>query len=56
MKIVKCISNENYSVSLTIGQQYVVIEDNVAKEHERIRVIDNTGESYLYPINLFETV
>lgn len=56
MKIVKCISNDNYPLSLTVGSQYTVIEDNVAQSRERIRIIDNTNESYLYPINMFENI
>lgn len=54
MKIVKCVSNENYILSLTVGKEYVIIADDKAKDHDRIRVIDNTDESYLYPISLFE--
>lgn len=54
MNQVKCISNENYSLSLTIGKKYKVVPDDNSKE--RIRVIDNSGESYLYPPDLFETV
>lgn len=54
MKKMKCIANENYPVSLTVGQQYVVTpEDNT---NNRIRVIDNSGEGYLYPLSLFEPV
>lgn len=50
---VKCINNENYVTSLTVGEEYVVIQDETAQARGRIRVIDNTEESYLYPISLF---
>lgn len=54
MKIVKCISNESYKASLTVGKNYIVVEDNIAQQRSRIRVIDNTNESYLYPIYFFD--
>lgn len=54
MKIVKCISNESYKASLTVGENYIVVEDNIAQQRGRIRVIDNTNESYLYPIYFFD--
>lgn len=52
--MIKCISNENYPVSLTIGKFYVVVEDKMA--NGRIRIIDNTDESYLYPASMFENI
>lgn len=54
MKKVKCINNENYLTSLTVGQEYIVLADEVAQSRGRIRIIDNTNESYLYPVSMFE--
>lgn len=54
MKMAKCISNVCYPTSLTVGNKYVVIEDGIANSRGRIRVIDNTNESYLYPMGIFE--
>ncbi len=37
---------------LTIGRVYEVLED--ADEHGMLRIIDDSGEDYLYPYTLFE--
>jgi hypothetical protein len=39
---------------LTIGRVYEVLED--ADEHGMLRIIDDSGEDYLYPYTLFEPV
>lgn len=56
MKKVKCINNENYPTSLTIGQEYVVLSDEVAQSRGRIKIVDDTQDSYLYPANIFVIV
>jgi len=32
---------------------YPVVEDTVAAKHKLVRVIDESGEDYLYPANYF---
>lgn len=49
----KCIANRGDSLSLTPGQYYQVLSDP-AETHGRLRVIDNTGEDYLFDARLFE--
>lgn len=56
MKKVKCINNENYPTSLTIGQEYIVLADEVAQSRGRIKIVDDTQDSYLYPANIFVIV
>jgi hypothetical protein len=48
-----CIKNESYPSSLEFGKVYRVLADNRAKEHKMLRVIDESGEDYLYPENYF---
>ncbi|HHT9108843.1 MAG TPA: hypothetical protein ACFYEF_12870 [Candidatus Wunengus sp. YC63] len=43
------ISNEEYEVSLELRKIYKVLPDAKAAEHHYIRVIDESGEDYLYP-------
>lgn len=50
---VLCISNENYPASLEERKIYKCIADPQAEAHGRIRVIDESGEGYLYPVELF---
>ena len=56
MKFVVCLGNEPLgdfsSDDLTIGRLYEVIDDIDA--HGMLRVIDDSGEDYLYPAKLFE--
>ncbi len=46
-----CIKNEGYPVSLEVRKIYRVITYTHAAEHQYIRVIDESGEDYLYPVD-----
>ena len=50
---VLCISNEKYPVSLEARKIYQCVPDTQAEAHGQIRVIDESGEDYLYPIDIF---
>jgi hypothetical protein len=52
-RFVVCIKNEGYPASLELRKIYQVIPDARAAEHEYIRVIDESGEDYLYPADYF---
>jgi hypothetical protein len=43
-----CISNDDYAVSLAPLKIYPVIADPRAEENGMIRIIDDSGEDYLY--------
>ena len=44
-----CINSEGYPASLTVDETYPVLPDDEGKKHGLIRVIDDSGEDYLYP-------
>ncbi|HEX9982903.1 MAG TPA: hypothetical protein VGF69_06550 [Thermoanaerobaculia bacterium] len=46
---VVCVRNDEQEESLELRKIYEVLEDDSAAAHEMIRVIDEEGESYLYP-------
>ena len=48
-----CINNEGYEVSLEKGKVYQAKEDLTAKDREFIRIVDESGEDYLYPQEYF---
>ena len=48
-----CISNDGYDVSLEPRKIYRRVEDAGARQHNLVRVIDESGEDYLYPETLF---
>jgi hypothetical protein len=50
---VLCLDNGGYPESLEIRKIYVTLPDERAAEDHYIRVIDETGEDYLYPASLF---
>ena len=50
---VLCVSNEKYPASLEARKIYQCVPDPQAEAHGQIRVIDESGEDYLYPRGLF---
>ena len=48
-----CLRNDGYEASLEVRKVYSVLSDAVAVEHGMIRVIDESGEDYLYPRDYF---
>lgn len=51
-----CVENEGYRASLERWKIYQVIPDRDAERHHQIRVIDESGEDYLYPSEYFRPV
>ena len=51
-----CIDNENYEVSLELRKLYEILLDSNAEKHNQIRVIDESGEDYLYPQEFFVVI
>lgn len=47
-----CIKNENYKATLELRKVYQVVDDKQTPSG-LIRVVDETGEDYLFPQNLF---
>ena len=48
-----CVRNEDYTASLELRKIYAVIPDADAKAHGMIRLVDESGEDYLYPRDFF---
>lgn len=48
-----CINNANYPDDLQIRTVYQILPDESAAKSDYIRVIDETGEDYLYPAAYF---
>jgi hypothetical protein len=48
-----CICNDDYPVSLEMCKVYGILPDAEAASHRLIRVIDESGEDYLYPEDRF---
>ena len=52
-RYVVCVNNEGYPASLERRKIYQVLPDPQAAAHKMIRVIDESGEDYLYPADYF---
>ncbi len=50
---VLCVRNEGYPASLERRKLYPAIRDASAAKRSLMRVIDESGEDYLYPANYF---
>jgi hypothetical protein len=51
-----CVDNEGYSASLEIRKLYEMIPDKETERHNQVRIIDESGEDYLYPSKFFAPV
>jgi hypothetical protein len=54
-RFVICIKNTGYLASLELRKLYEALDDPIAEKDDMIRVIDESGEDYLYPVDMFVT-
>ena len=52
-RLAVCIKNSGYAASLELRKLYEVIEDPEAEKDDMIRIIDESGEGYLYAADRF---
>jgi hypothetical protein len=55
-RFVVCVRNAGYRASLDLRKIYEALSDADAEANGLIRVIDETGEDYLYPTAFFVTL
>jgi hypothetical protein len=51
-----CVENQGYEASLELRKLYENIPDKEAERHNQVRIIDESGEDYLYPSQFFAPV
>ena len=51
-----CVKNTGYEASLEPRKIYEVLPDQEAEKHRQLRVIDESGEDYLYPQSFFAAI
>ncbi|NQU12035.1 hypothetical protein HQ590_14670 [bacterium] len=51
-----CVRNTGYEASLERRKLYAVIPDREAEKHAQRRVVDESGEDYLYPADWFAPI
>ena len=52
-KFIICIKNREYEASLELWKVYLTVPDDLAKSQNLLRVIDESGEDYLFPSEYF---
>ncbi|HSN73820.1 MAG TPA: hypothetical protein VL334_01870 [Anaerolineae bacterium] len=48
-----CIDNREYPASLELHKVYRVLPDQEAEQDGDMRIVDESGEDYLYPASFF---
>ena len=56
MQLAVCINNTGYEAALELRKIYQVLEDPDATAMRYLRVIDESGEDYLYPASYFLSI
>jgi hypothetical protein len=52
-RFVLCLSNRGYAASLIVRRAYEQLADPEAEARGLLRIIDESGEDYLFPQRLF---
>jgi len=55
-RFVVCVRNTGYPASLEVRKIYTSLQDHTAEAHGMLRVVDESGEDYLYPAKFFVAV
>ena len=55
-QLVLCLKNDGYEVSLERRKIYTAMPDTEAAKHHQLRVIDESGEDYLFPADYFVAI
>lgn len=53
---VLCVQNAGYEASLEQRKLYEAIADADAESHGQLRMIDESGDDYLFPARYFATI
>ena len=55
-QLVVCVDNEGYEASLEKRKIYVALRDVASEKHGMLRIVDESGEDYLYPKTFFHSI
>jgi hypothetical protein len=51
-----CVCNDGYPAALELHRVYPMLPDAQAERHGLVRIVDESGEGYLYPREFFHLV
>jgi hypothetical protein len=52
-QLVVCVRNDGYEASLEVRKTCAALGDHTAEKHGLLRIIDESGQDYLYPKAFF---
>jgi hypothetical protein len=55
-QFVVCIDNAGCAASLERRKIYIALRDTAARKHGLLRIVDESGEDYLYPKKSFRPI
>ena len=55
-RFVVCVRSTGYEASLEQNKIYVALSDQEAERHGQLRVVDESGEDYLFSADRFVTI
>jgi len=55
-QLVVCVKNAGYPASLEKRKIYVALRDPAAEKHGLLRIVDESGEDYLFPKTFFRAI
>jgi hypothetical protein len=55
-RLVVCVNNDGYPASLEQRKIYVALRDLNAEKRGLLRIIDESGDDYLYPKAFFRSI
>ena len=53
---VVCVSNQGFPAALEVRKIYATLADPTARDRHYLRIVDESGEDYLYPERLFAPI
>src|SRR5260363_67586 len=56
MNFLICVNNKGYEASLEVRKLYRCLDDAHADALDMVRVVDESGEDYLYPAKRFQPI
>ena len=56
IRFLLCLKNEGYPASLEVRKVHRQINDPVAAAKRLLRIVDESGEDYLFPEHFFVTI
>jgi hypothetical protein len=56
IKYLLCVKNDDYPASLEVRKVYRMIPDEAAAARQFVRVVDESGDDYLYPESYFVAI